>query len=199
MIIINSNYPCPLSNVTFNQIVSELNAQCNHPYSINDCHIYFVDGDSTRINAFSKQVYIKKTGGANVFMVTLVSNMDAYSSVVNHLSDIVVCKKTEYDILKKSINNMINTMPKIIGDFFFGDIWGRILNQSQKEYKVLELLFKGYSQAQIAKMLNLSVKTISGYKVSAIRRHGLRNFNELYMSKFKDELNRYIVDTDQKI
>jgi DNA-binding CsgD family transcriptional regulator len=48
---------------------------------------------------------------------------------------------------------------------------------------VLKLLLDGHSQYQIAKMLNLSIKTISGYKVKAIKRHGARNFNELYMLK----------------
>ncbi|WP_166734141.1 LuxR C-terminal-related transcriptional regulator [Serratia fonticola] len=43
---------------------------------------------------------------------------------------------------------------------------------------------EGYSQSQIAKMLHLSIKTVSGYKVKAVKRHGVRNFNELYMLKF---------------
>ncbi|WP_431224770.1 helix-turn-helix transcriptional regulator [Serratia sp. L9] len=60
---------------------------------------------------------------------------------------------------------------------------GEILKSSQKEYRVLKLLLDGHSQYQISQMLNLSVKTISGYKVKAIKRHGARNFNELYMLK----------------
>ncbi|TQI78144.1 regulatory LuxR family protein [Serratia fonticola] len=193
MIIIKSNYPCPLSNVSFKQIIDELNTQCNHPYNVNDCHIDFIDGDSTKINFFAKQVYLKRKKNMNVFMVTLASKMDNYSPVINHLSDIVVSKNVDYDTLKKEIEKMLNVPPKAREDLFFGDIWGDILNQSQKEYKVLELLFKGYSQNQIAKMLNLSVKTISGYKVRAVKRHGLRNFNELYMRKFNNELNRHII------
>jgi len=198
VIIIESNYPCPLSNITFKKIVDELNMQGNQPCFENDFYIYFVDGDSTKINFFAKQVYLKRKKNIAVFMVTLVSKMDTYSSVINHISDIIVRKKIEFEVLKKSIERMLNAPPKAIDDFIFGDVWGGVLNQSQKEYKVLELLFKGYSQNQIAQMLNLSVKTISGYKVRAVKRHGLRNFNELYMRKFKDELNRHIVDTDQK-
>ncbi|HFV9294108.1 TPA: helix-turn-helix transcriptional regulator [Serratia fonticola] len=48
---------------------------------------------------------------------------------------------------------------------------------------------EGYSQSQIAKMLHLSIKTVSGYKTKAVKRHGTRNFNELYMKKFSNGLS----------
>ncbi|WP_431225678.1 hypothetical protein ACQ86O_07890 [Serratia sp. L9] len=38
----------------------------------------------------------------------------------------------------------------------------------------------------MAKMLHLSIKTVSGYKIKAVKRYGARNFNELYMLKFSN-------------
>ncbi|MGK8665342.1 helix-turn-helix transcriptional regulator [Serratia marcescens] len=116
-------------------------------------------------------------------MVTLLSKCKDCSSVIRHFSDYVVDKKITYDDLERVIRTMIAAKPKVLADNVFGDVWGGILKSSQTEYLVLNLLLDGYSQYQIAKMLHLSIKTISGYKVKAIKRHGVRNFNELYMLK----------------
>lgn len=186
MILIDSNYSCALSKITFQSIVESLRCGPTPALHFNEGSIAFVDGDSANIYSVVKSVYELRKSSKVVYMVTLLSKGKDCSSVIRHLSDYVVDKKITYDELDRLIRTMIVTKPKVLADNVFGDVWGDILKSSQKEYLVLKLLLDGHSQYQIAKMLNLSIKTISGYKVKAIKRHGARNFNELYMLKLNN-------------
>lgn len=183
MILIDSNYSCALSKITFNSIVESLKSEPNPDFRYYDVYIAFVDGDSTDIHNIVKHVYELRKSNETVYMVTLLSKDKNCSSVIWHLSDYVVDKKITYSELERLVKLMLVSEPKVLEDNVFGDVWGEILKSSQKEYRVLKLLLDGHSQYQISQMLNLSVKTISGYKVKAIKRHGARNFNELYMLK----------------
>lgn len=183
MTLIDSNYSCALSKITFKSIVEALSRDPTSALNYGEGSIAFVDGDSANIYSIVKSVYELRKSSKIVYMVTLLSKDKDCSSVIRHLSDYVVDKKITYDALDRLIRTMIATKPKVLADNVFGDIWGDILKSSQKEYLVLKLLLDGHSQHQIAKILNLSIKTISGYKIKAIKRHGARNFNELYMLK----------------
>lgn len=191
MIYSRSDYPCQLTNITFEYIVNEMNKNMSHLYQTNDCIIWFVDGDAINIKNRTREIYLKKIKGKNIFMVTLTNRKKNCSPVINHLSDLVVCKRSSYFFLKEAIEFMLQTPSKISKDYFLGDIWCKVLKETQKEYEVLDLLFKGYPQSQISKILNLSVKTISGYKMKAVRRHGFRTFNELYIQNIKNTISSY--------
>lgn len=186
MILIDSNYSCALSKITFNSIIESLNSDLKPVWRYNEGYIAFVDGDSANIHSIVKYVYELRKSSEIVYMITLLSKDKECSSVIRHLSDYVIDKKITYSDLESLIRLMVAAEPKILADNVFGDIWGDILQSSQKEYRVLKLLLDGYSQYQISQMLNLSVKTVSGYKVKAIKRHGARNFNELYMLKLNN-------------
>ncbi|MFV9068875.1 LuxR C-terminal-related transcriptional regulator [Serratia fonticola] len=183
MDLIDSNYSCALSTITFKSLIASLTCEPTPALYYGEGSIAFVDGDSANIYSVVKSVYELRKNSEVVYMVTLLSKDKDCSSVIRHLSDHVVDKKITYAELGRLIRTMVKAKPKALADNVFGDIWGDIFKSSQKEYLVLKLLLDGHSQYQIAKMLNLSIKTISGYKVKAIKRHGARNFNELYMLK----------------
>ncbi|MGM0514475.1 hypothetical protein BFS14_21580 [Serratia fonticola] len=186
MTLIDSNYSCAFSKITFKSLMESLKCEPTPALRYGEGSIAFVDGDSVNIYSVVKSVYELRKSCKVVYMVTLLSKDKDCSSVIRHLSDYVVDKKITYGDLEKLIRHMVTAKPKVLADNVFGDVWGDILKSSQKEYLVLKLLLDGHSQYQIAKMLNLSIKTISGYKVKAIKRHGARNFNELYMLKLSN-------------
>ncbi|HGM5492545.1 TPA: helix-turn-helix transcriptional regulator [Serratia fonticola] len=186
MNLIDSNYSCSLSKITFKSLIESLKSESTPALRYGEGSIAFVDGDSANIYSVVRSVYELRKNSKVVYMVTLLSKDKECSSVIRHLSDYVVDKKITYSDLQQLIRTMITAKPKALADNVFGDIWGDILKSSQKEHLVLTLLLDGHSQYQIARMLNLSIKTISGYKVKAIKRHGARNFNELYMLKLSN-------------
>lgn len=186
MLLIDSDYSCSLSKITFKSLIDTLKCKSVPDLSHDERSIAFVDGDSANIYSVVKSVYELRKNGKVVYMITLLSKDKNCSSVIRHLSDYVVDKKITYDDLQRLISSMVTAKPKALADNVFGDIWGDILKSSQKEYMVFKLLLDGHSQCEIAKMLNLSVKTISGYKLKAVKRHGARNFNELYMLKLSN-------------
>lgn len=189
MFLFDTNYPCPMSQVTFVSLIESLNAERNPNSHSNDRYVAFVDGDSTDVHNTIKQIYDLRKESKTVYVITLLSKGKECSAVIKHLSDFVVDKKINFADLKNLVSVMSVAQPKALADNVFGDIWGEILKSSHKEQRVLRLLVEGYSQSQIAKMLHLSIKTVSGYKVKAVKRHGARNFNELYMLKFSNNLS----------
>lgn len=188
MFLFDTNYPCPLSKVTFGSMIDSLNAVPHPSLRYDDSYVAFVDGDSTDMFSTIKQVYDLRKENKAIYVITLLSHGKECSAVIKHLSDFVVDKKIAYADLRSLVGIMGAAEPKAVADNLFGDIWGEILKTSQKEQRVLKLLVEGYSQSQIAKMLHLSIKTVSGYKIKAVKRHGARNFNELYMQKFSNSL-----------
>lgn len=188
MFLFDTHYPCPLSKVTFDSVIDFLNAESHSNLRNDDSYIAFIDGDSSDMLGTIKQIYDLRKESKVIYVITLLSKGKECSSVIKHLSDIVVDKKIAYADLKSLIRVLSSTEPKALADNIFGDIWGGILKASQKEQRVVKLLVEGYSQSQIAEMLHMSIKTVSGYKVKAVKRHGARNFNELYMLKFGNSL-----------
>ena len=189
MFLFDTNYPCPLSKVAFASMIEVLNSELQPSLHYHDRYVAFVDGDSTDVHNTIKQIYDLRKSNKAVYVITLLSKDKECSAVIKHLSDFVVDKKIAYADLQSLVSVMGAAEPKALADNIFGDIWGEILKTSQKENRVLQLLIEGYSQSQIAKMLHLSIKTVSGYKVKAVKRHGARNFNELYMLKYGNSLS----------
>lgn len=188
MFIFDTHYPCPLNKVAFESIVESLNAEPKSSLRHDERFVAFVDGDSSHIYSTIKQIYSLKKESKAIYVITLLSKGNECSAILKHLSDFIVDKKIAYADLKNLVRALDSAQPKTIVDNLFGDIWGAVLESSQKESRVLELLVEGYLQSQIAKMLHMSIKTVSAYKIKAVKRHGARNFNELYMLKFGNSL-----------
>ncbi|MGK8665341.1 helix-turn-helix domain-containing protein [Serratia marcescens] len=190
MFLFNTHYPCPLSKVAFASLIEILNSELQPSLHYHNRYVAFVDGDSIDVHNTIKQIYYLRKENKTVYVITLLSQDKECSAVIKHLSDFVVDKKIGFTDLKSLVKVMGVAEPKSLADNIFGDIFGEILKTSQKENRVLQLLIDGYSQSQIAKMMHLSIKTVSGYKVKAVKRHGARNFNELYMLKYGNRLSK---------
>lgn len=165
-------------------MIASLNDDLPPSLRYNDRHVAFVDGDSKGIHFTIKNIHEQRKRNKAIYVVTLLSKDTECSSMVKHLSDSIVDKKTPYVELKNLVKVICAAEPKMLEDNIFGNILGGSMKASQKEHRVLQLLVEGYSQSSIAKKMNLSIKTVSAYKVKAVKRHGARNFNELYMFKF---------------
>ncbi|ATM75325.1 MULTISPECIES: response regulator transcription factor [Serratia] len=189
MFLFDTDYPCSLSKVTFGSVIEFLNAEPHANVRDDDGYVAFIDGDSNDMFGTIKKIYDLRKDNKVVYVITLLSKGKECSVVIKHLSDMVVDKKITFDDLKSLIRVLSTTEPKALADNIFGDVLGGILKSSQKELQVLKLLTEGYTQSQIAAMLHMSIKTVSGYKVKAVKRYGARNFNELYMLKFGNSLS----------
>ncbi|EPN6628515.1 MULTISPECIES: helix-turn-helix domain-containing protein [Enterobacteriaceae] len=183
MIILDSYYPCSFSKITFKSIADSLSIKMSSMEHHSDISICFVDGDSANTHLVIMTIYELRQSKKNVYTITLFSKRENCSTVVKHFSDLVVEKIITYDELQRQVEYILSQKPKALADDVFGDIWGDLLKFSCREQQVLNMLLNGHSQNEIAEILNLSIKTISGYKIKAVKRHGARNFNELYISK----------------
>lgn len=179
MILMNTNYCCAFSQVAFQSIMDSIREDTEFIKG----YIAIVDGDSNGIHNVLRNVYEMRRSGKVVYMITLISQDRECSPIVRHLSDYILEKKITSNELEALIRSMLKSKPKRLSDHVFGDIFGEIFKISQKEQRVLELLLDGRSLSEISKLLNVSLKTVSAYKVKSIRRYGVRNFNELYILK----------------
>lgn len=179
MVLMYTNYDCAFSKMAFETIIDSFREYTE----LIGSYIAIVDGNANGVHSILKAVYEMRRSGKRVYMITLVSKDKFCSPVICQLSDHVVLRTITCSQLHHLITEMANAKPKSVADSVYGDILGGIFKASQKEYRVLEHLLAGRSQTEISQLLNISVKTVSAYKVKSIRRHGVRNFNELYMLK----------------
>lgn len=187
MFLLESDYSCSFSKIAFKAIIKAINNDQEPALNNEKGEIIFVDGDSTHLHSTMRFLYEMKKEGKLVYIITLVSDRTtANSIVIRHLSDKVIYKSVPYAKLEHTVRNLVRSKPKTLSDNVFGDIFGDVLKSSQKENHIFKLLLEGYSHAQISEKMNISVKTVSGYKNKAVRRHGARNFNELYLSKMRN-------------
>ncbi|MEQ0826333.1 LuxR C-terminal-related transcriptional regulator [Enterobacter dykesii] len=183
MLLSDITYACSFSRIAFTSILQMIEAERHENKEFADFPIIFIDGDRANRYEIIQKLYMHRKANSNVYIVTLCDNEDDISSSIKHLSDIVVSKKILFQQLENQIRILGTAKPKALGDSVFGDIVGELLESTSKEQRVIHLLLQGYSQTQVAKMLHLSVKTVSGYKVKAAKRHGFRNFNELFIHR----------------
>lgn len=181
MFLLDTHYLCMFSTTTFKYLVDSLPVDGHH----NETMIAFIDGDSINIYDVLRMVYQLRKSAQPLYVITLLTNKQHRSLVIEHLSDAVISKKIAVDEFQKVIKEVLEAAPKRLDDSLYGDLLGEIFKTTQKEHQVLKLLLQGYSQSEIADMLNISIKTVSSYKVKSVKRHGVRTFNELVMSRTK--------------
>lgn len=182
-------YACLYSRIAFNFILEALEAEQQDNDKYISYPVRFVDGDYANRYEVVKKLYAHRKASREIYIVTLSSDEKNLSPTIRHLSDMVVSKKIPLQQLKIQIRNLVNLKPKALEDCVFGDFTGELLKSTLKEQLVIHLLMQGYSQTQVASKLHLSIKTVSGYKVKAVKRHGVRNFNELYIQKRARHMN----------
>lgn len=184
MKLFKTSYNCNFCKIAFQDIIDRLNRDYATEACNDEKYVAFVDGDSNDICNTLKNIYDQKKLGESIHVITLTSKGRESSSVIKQLSDFVVSKKMTSIELEGIVKAVLYSEPKVLTDDIFGDVWGVFFKSANKESRVLKLLIEGYSHAEIAKMLHLSVKTVSAYKIKVVKKHGAKNFNELYITKF---------------
>ncbi|WP_431225847.1 hypothetical protein ACQ86O_07885 [Serratia sp. L9] len=124
MFLTDTNYPCPLSIVAFGSIVESLNSEVNPCFLYSESNIAFVDGDSADIPSMVKSIYDLRKENKVVYTITFLSKGNECSTVIRHLSDLVVDKQIRYAALENLVRMMVASEPKALADNVFGDIWG---------------------------------------------------------------------------
>ncbi|KML22931.1 hypothetical protein VL10_14645 [Leclercia adecarboxylata] len=188
MLLVESCYSCSFSKIAFKSIVSAIINDPKSAYNNEQKKLIFVDGDTHYLHSTVKSIYDMKKEDEFVYIITLVSDkLAANSTMLRYLSDAVVNKSIKYDRLERLAKKIVVSTPRILSDKVFSDVVGKRLKLSHKENHVLNLLLDGHSPSSISKIMNISVKTVSGYKNKLVERHGARNFNELYISKLRND------------
>lgn len=183
MKLLTTPYSCFLSHLAFITLCESLTNEQDALSPHHDKYVAFIDGDRADNYTLIEYLYGRRKEKNNIYIITLSNHNNAISSALRHLSDDVVDKKISYEQLKKRVASVAKGDPKGLSDDLFGDIVGNMLKSSFTEQRVMTLLISGHSQTEIAKMLHLSPKTISKYKIQAVKRAGARSFNELFMQK----------------
>ena len=181
MLFYETNHYCALSKIAFTAIVDALNSEANIVKSMKNGCIIFLDVDSNDVVRTTKMVLNKSKDSDFICVIALLSEGRECPIEIKHIADIVVDKKIKYSLLKNLVRMMVEVKPKGICVNRFNDTYVKGMKSYEKEGTVVKLLAEGHSQHEIAEMLHMSIKTVSGYKMKAIRRHGARNFYHLYL------------------
>ena len=188
MQLLTTPYSCFLSHLAFTTLCESLTAEQAAHSAQNDKYVAFIDGDCADNYNLIEFLYGRRKEKNNIYIITLSNNNESLSPALRHLSDFVVDKKINYQQLKMLVAAAATLEPKALIDEVFGDIVGDMLKSSRTEQRVMALILSGHSQTEIANMLHLSPKTISRYKVQAVKRSGARSFNEMFMQKFGNSM-----------
>ncbi|KML22932.1 hypothetical protein VL10_14650 [Leclercia adecarboxylata] len=187
MMLFKTGYTCKFSKITFQTIIDRLNEGRESDSYSDEKYVAFVDGDSSNTYNILKNVYDMKKEGMSIYVIILTSKGANYSSIIKQLSDFVLSKKVTSTELENIVRTFLYTEPRVLVDDVFGDFWDIFFKAANKESQVMKLLIEGHSHSEVAKLLHLSVKTVSAYKIKAVKKHGVRNFNELYIKKLSQK------------
>ena len=168
---------CLYSNITFSALVDELNDEFRRLQPGRDTMcVMFTDGDAAtplRVNPACRKTF---------FIVSLVRSVLDVSPSIHAGADLVVSKKIHPAALKQQMLRALKA--RETNRFRPAKEWKRKC-ASITEQQVLALLLHGYPTSQVAERMNLTVQAVSRYRILAVKRAGLRNFNELVLDHIK--------------
>ncbi|EPN6628516.1 TPA: helix-turn-helix transcriptional regulator [Raoultella ornithinolytica] len=181
MFFYKTNYQCTLSEITFSTVVDFLNSEPEGKKHKGHEYMFFIDVDSCDIIGTIKMIHNFSRKGNSICVIAFISEGKTCPPEIKQVSDIVVDKKIKYDVLAGLLKMLISAKPKGKCATKINNVYSKLIKSSEKEEMVLKLLVDGHSHSEIADMLHISIKTVSGYKMKAIKRYGAKNFNQLYM------------------
>lgn len=186
MFIYKTNYHCTLSKITFSSIVDALNSELKGKKNNEYEYLYFIDVDSSDIMDTIQMFHKLSKQGRFICVIAFISEGGGCPPNIKQISDVVVDKKIKYELLKGLVKMLVSAKPKGRCTTKIDDVYSKIMKLSEKEETVFKLLVEGYSQSEIANMLHMSIKTVSSYKMKAIKRYGAKNFNQLYIQNARN-------------
>lgn len=138
---------------------------------------------------------LEKYPQTKIIALTMHEEIGYFNQMIDAGAHGYLLKKTNRDELENAIQQVIR------GNHFFapefiayadkhlpGQSSKADINLTQREVQVLEMICKGNSNPEIAKKLNLSERTIDGYRASLLEKTGAKNAPNLVMYAIKHGL-----------
>jgi DNA-binding NarL/FixJ family response regulator len=138
---------------------------------------------------------LEKYPALKVIIMSMYSEQDDIETMINIGVSGFLLKNVDLSIIEKALNvcyaggNYFSEeiLPLLTKAIKNKNISARELI-SEKELRVLELICHGYTSQEISTKLNLSVRTVEGYKASLIKKTGVSNTLNLVIHSIKNNL-----------
>lgn len=130
-----------------------------------------------------------------VIALTMFEEISYFNKMIEAGASGFLLKKTNSDELEKAMAAVLND------DSYFSEEFMSSVNKymkprkpdslvklSEREMEVLELISKGLSNVEIAKMLGLSQRTVDGHRARLLEKTGAKNAANLVMYALKNGL-----------
>lgn len=138
---------------------------------------------------------MEKYPDVRVIALTMHEEIGYFNQMVEAGACGFLLKKTNRDELQKAINMVME------GENYFSEEFisqARTLNKlrpksaaielTEREEEVLNLICKGYSNAEIGKYLGVSIRTVDGHRARLLEKTGAKNSPHLVMFAIKNGL-----------
>ena len=130
-----------------------------------------------------------------IIALTMFEEISYFNEMIEAGASGFLLKKTTSEELEKAINMVL------LDESYFSEEFMSTINKhikprqkdpsivlSDREQEVLELICKGYSNAEISKFLGLSSRTIDGHRARLLEKTGAKNAPNLVMFAIKNGL-----------
>lgn len=138
---------------------------------------------------------VEKYPHTRIIALTMFEEIGYFNQMIEAGADGFLLKKTNRDELETAIMNVIS------GENYYSEEFINKINRDQRpsrklvdielterEQEVLELICKGMSNAEIAKFLGVSVRTIDGHRSNLLEKTKAKNSPHLVMFAIKNGL-----------
>lgn len=132
-----------------------------------------------------------------VIALTMHEEIGYFNQMVEAGAYGFLLKKTNRDELQKAINLVMK------GEYYFSEEFiaqaktlsrpkqKTMVELSDREEEVLELICKGYSNAEIGRYLGVSIRTVDGHRARLLEKTGAKNSPHLVMFAIKNGLIKW--------
>ena len=139
---------------------------------------------------------MEKYPDLKIIIVSMYSEQDDIETMINIGVSGFLLKNVDQAIIEKALN-----VCYLGGNFFSEEILPLLTKAikrknspekeqiSDKELKILELICHGYTSQEISSKLDLSIRTVEGYKASLIKKTGVSNTLNLVIHSIKNNLS----------
>jgi len=138
---------------------------------------------------------LEKYPRVKVIALTMFEEISYFNQMIEAGADGYLLKKTNKDELRRAITQVMS------GESYFSEEFISSVNRTQRpavrlatielterEQEVLELICKGMSNAEIARFLGVSARTVDGHRAHLLEKTGAKNSPHLVMFAIKNGL-----------
>ena len=154
-----------------------------------DIKMPYMDGVEATKKVLAKYPHIK------IVALTMFEEISYFNQMIEAGASGFLLKKTTSEELEKAIKLVL------LDESYFSEEFMNSVNKymkpkqkestiqlTEREQEVLELICKGFSNAEIAKMLGVSSRTVDGFRAKLFEKTGAKNAPNLVMFALKNGL-----------